>query len=1252
MRHMIYVFMILRSFAVTSIFAQNFDPTPIPFAPSNVIAFKMNLPITHLDINNYVPSTRGVYAGRVATFKFYNRDYPWTAANLFMRIRWDADLDASNGVIWSDWFQDQTENAFATVTKTYSTSGRYTITFEIELYTSDGSQSYRRQKQYDITVVPLPTLVYHDDRGNQLFYWVGTDNALTKPVLAVEGFDPDNSNTAAISYGLGFDLVDVARSQGYDLFILDWADGGADMLLNKDVFLGACQFLHRQLGNTEAAVQVVGISMGGVVAREGLAYAEDNSLAHPGQYIEHYVNTFISFDAPQQGGHMNSKLQSVLKDNGNATQQITLQSTAAKQLLYEDVYDLSQTAHSDFYRNLRSLHNTEQPFGFTNGYPRRCMNFTVSNGNRYADYPNLTTHDDLATIYEYANVNILSIATFPVITHTERIPAETRDLWPGSTFPSDLRTLSTQGFKDFLSVGPGGVFLTAGGGWIFRVNFNPEYTPTESALDLDGYVRATDGSLATGKSWFDDTLTQFTVHRHEELTTESKTKVMTWLNSSLRYPYLGRPTSVRAIPAGGSSIQITFIDQAAYESGFKIERRVEGGMYTEIGSTGANQSQYLDSDPALHLFKTYYYRVRAYNGSRYSSYSDEVSVCLQPHLQSSTSAATSSNAQHKLVKTSSSSGATDLYMVYESAGNSYLTHYFAPTLTWDLEKPVGAAPVAGIMIRHPSLILDSLGTNPYVAYERVDLTSSTHSVLLDGYDRNTGTFYPLLTLATFGGDTSIHATPVAAVSRSKPGSPSFLVASWKNAFSLGFGIGCFNGNAFPAGYSWSAIDLSGKFPVLSARNPAIAIAMLGPASKPVPNFYLVWEEAGTGGGIRLLHGSYSNAAWPPQASQIVWEMNQVLHVADNTTNDTYSKPSIALDATGKLHLAWQYRNPSGGSIQEQTRDVFTSAVTFSTVSFSSCGSAAPSSPSLSDFRYTATKPDDMALTWSASNGIVCAQLVRGTWSAPYVIAPAGSGVNIESTLDPYDTSRTIVYVGSLASPYIIATMAIPPPQPPPKTMLLFPPNLSTGISPGVPLLWDCAFAASTYKLHIDDGAGFIREYPGISQTSFVVPGLRYLTTYYWRVQAVNSNGAGVWSDTRTFKTQASPLPPGSRSGRSSDPNEPDVVPEGGLDGNSGEIHGRSIPKKFELGEGHPNPFNPQTTINYEIARNGHVVLVVYDAAGREVARLVDEDQDAGSYERTWDAGTRASGIYFVRIVVSDHSGKEMFRASRKVVLVR
>jgi len=90
---------------------------------------------------------------------------------------------------------DQNENAYATVTKTFWTAGRYTITFEIEFYTSDGAQAYSRQKQYDITVVPVPTAVYQDSHNNQIFYWVGSDGVFDKPALAAEGYDPDNSNT-------------------------------------------------------------------------------------------------------------------------------------------------------------------------------------------------------------------------------------------------------------------------------------------------------------------------------------------------------------------------------------------------------------------------------------------------------------------------------------------------------------------------------------------------------------------------------------------------------------------------------------------------------------------------------------------------------------------------------------------------------------------------------------------------------------------------------------------------------------------------------------------------------------------------------------------------------------------------------------------------------------------------------------------------------------------------------------------------
>jgi hypothetical protein len=92
--------------------------------------------------------------------------------------------------------------------------------------------------------------------------------------------------------------------------------------------------------------------------------------------------------------------------------------------------------------------------------------------------------------------------------------------------------------------------------------------------------------------------------------------------------------------------------------------------------------------------------------------------------------------------------------------------------------------------------------------------------------------------------------------------------------------------------------------------------------------------------------------------------------------------------------------------------------------------------------------------------------------------------------------------------------------------------------------------------------------------------------------------------------------------------------------------------KFGFGQNYPNPFNPRTTVNYGLAAPGHVAVVVYNVLGREITRLVDEEQEPGYYERAWDAGNVSSGVYYARIVVSDHAGKKMYEASRKLVLLR
>ncbi len=89
-----------------------------------------------------------------------------------------------------------------------------------------------------------------------------------------------------------------------------------------------------------------------------------------------------------------------------------------------------------------------------------------------------------------------------------------------------------------------------------------------------------------------------------------------------------------------------------------------------------------------------------------------------------------------------------------------------------------------------------------------------------------------------------------------------------------------------------------------------------------------------------------------------------------------------------------------------------------------------------------------------------------------------------------------------------------------------------------------------------------------------------------------------------------------------------------------------LPDKYDLLPPYPNPFNPQTTLNYTLPQNGEVQLVIYDVQGREVIRLVDGWQTAGVYEVKFDASHTASGIYFAMLRVS---GKQF---TQKLLLVK
>jgi hypothetical protein len=122
---------------------------------------------------------------------------------------------------------------------------------------------------------------------------------------------------------------------------------------------------------------------------------------------------------------------------------------------------------------------------------------------------------------------------------------------------------------------------------------------------------------------------------------------------------------------------------------------------------------------------------------------------------------------------------------------------------------------------------------------------------------------------------------------------------------------------------------------------------------------------------------------------------------------------------------------------------------------------------------------------------------------------------------------------------------------------------------------------------------------------------------------------------------------------SNDPLNPEVtVPVTlGVDQRITGIGDDMVPTKFELYPNRPNPFNPTTTIAYDLPQGIKVSLVVYDVHGRQVRELVNGTQPAGRHQMVWDGRNAssnqvASGVYFYRLTAGQ------FTQTKKMVLLK
>ncbi len=75
----------------------------------------------------------------------------------------------------------------------------------------------------------------------------------------------------------------------------------------------------------------------------------------------------------------------------------------------------------------------------------------------------------------------------------------------------------------------------------------------------------------------------------------------------------------------------------------------------------------------------------------------------------------------------------------------------------------------------------------------------------------------------------------------------------------------------------------------------------------------------------------------------------------------------------------------------------------------------------------------------------------------------------------------------------------------------------------------------------------------------------------------------------------------------------------------------NIPENYYLRQNYPNPFNPATHLNFGISKPGFVTLNIYDILGNEVATIINEQLQPGSYEVVWNAENYPSGTYFYKL---------------------
>ncbi len=201
-------------------------------------------------------------------------------------------------------------------------------------------------------------------------------------------------------------------------------------------------------------------------------------------------------------------------------------------------------------------------------------------------------------------------------------------------------------------------------------------------------------------------------------------------------------------------------------------------------------------------------------------------------------------------------------------------------------------------------------------------------------------------------------------------------------------------------------------------------------------------------------------------------------------------------------------------------------------------------------------------------------------------------------------------------------LSLTPPSPP---LLATPANGATGVATNPTFAWNPSTGATSYRLQVSQDSSWgttVINQSGIPTTSYHATGLANNTQYFWRARASNEAGVSSFSNTWSFTT---------------------VV--------TGISDNIKAPRILQLNQNYPDPFNPLTTISYDIPYATYVTLEVLNTLGQRVRTLVSRIQEPGSHSVSWDGSDNmghkvSSGMYLCRLQV------EKVVSVRKMLVLR